>query len=79
MGGYLEKNIQTLQDLQTHLSDQSKGMTPELWSQFMTLQTPSLQGVINNNLEQSKNLFVQMQEQMQKQTEQMLGTFGLKR
>ena len=38
---------------------------------------------MGKNLEQSKNLFVQMQEQMkeqmQKQTEQMLGTFGLKR
>jgi polyhydroxyalkanoate synthesis repressor PhaR len=79
LGGYLEKNIQSLQDVQTKLGEQSKGMTPELWAQFMSLQTPVLQGVINNNLEQSKNLFVQMQEQMQKQTEQMLGTFGLKR
>ena len=79
MGGYLEKNIQTLQDMQTRLGEQSKSMSPEMWSQFMSLQSPVLQGVINNNLEQSKNLFVQMQEQMQKQTEQMLGSFGLKR
>jgi len=79
MGGYLEKNMQTLQDMQDKLGEQSKGMSPEMWSQFMSLQTPVLQGVINNNLEQSKNLFVQMQEQMQKQAEQMLGTFGLKR
>jgi polyhydroxyalkanoate synthesis regulator protein len=54
-------------------------MTPEMWTQFMNMQSPALQGVINNNLEQSKNMFVQMQEQMQKQTEQMLETFGLKR
>jgi polyhydroxyalkanoate synthesis repressor PhaR len=79
MGGYLEKNIQTLQEVQARLSDQSKGMSPEMWAQFMNMQAPVLQGVINNNLEQSKNLFVQMQEQMQKQTEQMLETFGLKR
>ena len=38
-----------------------------------------MQGLMGNNLEKSKNLFVQMQEQMQKQTEQMLGTFGIKR
>jgi polyhydroxyalkanoate synthesis repressor PhaR len=79
MGGYLEKNIQTLQEVQAKLGEQSKGMSPEMWAQFMNMQTPVLQGVINNNLEQSKNMFVQMQEQMQKQTEQMLETFGLKR
>jgi hypothetical protein len=30
-------------------------------------------------LEQSKNMLIQMQEQMQKQTGQMLGAFGIKR
>ncbi len=79
MGGYLEKNIQTLQDMQTKLAEQSKGVTPEMWTQFMAMQAPVMQGLVNNNLEQSKNMFVQMQEQMQKQTEQMLGAFGLKR
>jgi polyhydroxyalkanoate synthesis repressor PhaR len=79
MGGYLEKNIQTLQDVQTQLTQQSKGLTPEMWSQFMTLQPPVLQDILNKNLEQSKALFSQMQEQMQKQTEQMLESFGLKR
>jgi polyhydroxyalkanoate synthesis repressor PhaR len=79
MGGYLEKNIQTLQDVQTQLTQQSKGLTPEMWTQFMTLQPPVLQDILNKNLEQSKVLFSQMQEQMQKQTEQMLESFGLKR
>ncbi|HCY14587.1 MAG: polyhydroxyalkanoate synthesis repressor PhaR [Curvibacter sp. GWA2_64_110] len=79
MGGYLEKNIQTLQDMQSKLAEQSKGVTPEMWTQFMTMQAPVMQGLVNNNLEQSKNMFEQMQEQMQKQTEQMLGAFGLKR
>lgn len=79
MGGYLEKNIQTLQDVQTQLTQQSKGLTPEMWTQFMTLQPPVLQDILNKNLEQSKALFSQMQEQMQKQTEQMLESFGLKR
>ena len=80
MGGYLEKSMQTLMDVQASLNEQSRGLTPEMWSQFMGLQSPGLMG---KNLEQSKNLLVQMQdqvkEQMQKQTEQMLGTFGLKR
>ena len=51
MGGYLEKNMQALMDL----------------------QSPMVQGVMSNTV------FQQMQEQMQKQTEQFLGTFGLKR
>ena len=51
MGGYLEKNMQALMDM----------------------QAPMVQGVMSNNM------FQQMQEQMQKQTEQFLGTFGLKR
>jgi polyhydroxyalkanoate synthesis regulator protein len=45
----------------------------------MAMQTPLLQGMMGNYMDQSKNLFVQMQEQMQKQTEQMLGAFGRKR
>jgi len=79
MGGFLEKNIQTLQELQTRLAEQSKGLTPEMWNQFLAMQTPMLQGLVAQNLEQSKNLYLQMQEQLQKQAEQMLETFGLKR
>lgn len=79
MGGYLEKNMQTLMEVQAKLGEQSKALTPEMWSQFMTVQSPLLQGVMGGSLEQSRALFTQMQEQMQKQTEQVLGTFGLKR
>ena len=79
MGGYLEKNMQTLMDVQAKLGDQSKALTPETWAQFMNMQSPLLQGVMGSSLEQSKALFTQMQEQMQKQTEQVLGSFGIKR
>ena len=71
MGSYLEKNLQTFVDLQARLADQGKGLydpksfTPEMWSQFMTGQAPLMQGLMGNYLEQSKNLFVQMQEQLQ--------------
>jgi polyhydroxyalkanoate synthesis repressor PhaR len=79
MGGYLEKNIQSLQEVQARLTEQSKSMTPEMLTQFMAMQAPAMQVVINSSLEQSKAMFLQMQEQMQKQTEQMLETFRLKR
>jgi polyhydroxyalkanoate synthesis repressor PhaR len=79
MGGYLEKNMQQLMDVQAKFAEQSKGLSPEMWTQFMALQSPVLQSMLGGKLEQSKNLFEQMQEQMQKQTGQMLGAFGIKR
>ncbi|WP_394789336.1 polyhydroxyalkanoate synthesis repressor PhaR [Rhodoferax sp.] len=78
LGPYLEKNVQTFMDLQSTMGEHSKGMTPEAWAQVLKLQSPAMQGMMGNYVEQSKNMFVQMQEQMQKQTEQMLGSFGLK-
>jgi polyhydroxyalkanoate synthesis repressor PhaR len=79
MGGYLEKSIQSLMDVQSKLGDQPGALTPEMWMQFMNMQTPMVQGMLGNSIEQSKNMFTQMQEQLQKQTEQMLSTFGIKR
>jgi len=78
MGGYLEKNIQALLQVQTKMGDQTKAFTPEMWSQFMTLQAPALQGMMGASVEQSNKFLAQMQEQMQKQTGQVLGAFGLK-
>jgi polyhydroxyalkanoate synthesis repressor PhaR len=79
MGSYLEKNVQSFMDIQNKLAEQSKGLTPEMWSQFMSMQSPMMQGMMGSFTDQSKNMFVQMQDQMQKQTEQMLGALGLKR
>ena len=79
MGDYLEKNIQSLMQVQSKLGEQSKVLTPEMWTQFMGLQAPLMQGVMGSSIEQSKALLEQFQEQMAKQTEQMLGSFGLKR
>ena len=83
MGTYLEKNIQAFIDIQHKLSDQSKGMiegnpttlNPEVWSQFMNMQAPMMQGMMTSYIEQSKNMFVQMQEQMQTQAKSMFKTF----
>lgn len=79
MGTYLEKNVQTMLELQTKLTEQSKGMSPEMWAQFMNMQSPMMQGMMGTYMDQSKQAFVQMQEQMQKSTEQMFGAFGIKR
>ena len=79
MGSYLEKNVQAFTDIQAKLTEQSKGLTPEMWTQFLNTQTPMAPGMMGTYVEQSKNTFLQMQEQMQKQTEQMFEALGLKR
>ena len=76
MGTYLEKNVQAFTDIQAKLAEQSKTLTPEMWTQFMNLQNPMMQGMMGNYVEQSKTIFDKMQEQMAKQTEQMLGMFS---
>ena len=79
MGAYLEKNVQSFLDLQVKMAEQSKGMSPETWAQFMNAKSPMMQGMMGAYVEQSKNVFTQMQEQMQKQSEQMMSALGLKR
>jgi polyhydroxyalkanoate synthesis repressor PhaR len=82
MGSYLEKTLQAFVEIQGKMQDQSKafydsnGMpSPELWAQFMAVQTPMIQTMMGNYIEQSKNLFVQMQDQMQQQARSMFQTF----
>jgi len=76
MGNYLEKNVQAFTDLQSQMADPAKTFTPEMWTQFMNMP---MQGVMGNYATQSKTMFETMQEQMQKNTEQMLGAFGIKK
>jgi polyhydroxyalkanoate synthesis repressor PhaR len=54
-------------------------LTSDLLSQMIRFYGNAMQGMMGNYLEQSKNMFLQAQEQMSKQTEQMLGAFGIKR
>jgi polyhydroxyalkanoate synthesis repressor PhaR len=77
MGSYLEKNLQTFTDIQNRLTEQSKGlyeptmMNSEVWTQFLNGQAPVVQNLMSNYLEQSKNMFAQLQEQMAKQAESL--------
>ncbi|MEO7056087.1 MAG: polyhydroxyalkanoate synthesis repressor PhaR [Caldimonas sp.] len=74
MGSYLEKNLQTFTDIQGRLAEQTQGavdgkqQSPEMWTQFLNGQAPVVQGLMGNYLEQSRHMFLQMQEQMAKQT-----------
>jgi polyhydroxyalkanoate synthesis repressor PhaR len=81
MGSYLEKNVQAFTDIQNKFtgtpagSFEGKPFSPEMWTQFMNVQGPMMQGMMNNYIEQSKSLFVQMQEQMQNQSKTLFGAF----
>ncbi len=74
MGSYLEKNLQTFTDVQARVAEQSRGLydpklqSPEMWAQFLNGQAPAVQNLMGNYLDQSRNVFMQMQEQMAKQT-----------
>ncbi|CAN5844151.1 polyhydroxyalkanoate synthesis repressor PhaR [soil metagenome] len=75
MGSYLEKNLQTFTEIQARLAEQSKGLydpgaqSPEMWTQFLNGQAPVVQNMMGTYLEQSRSMFVKMQEQMAKQAE----------
>jgi len=78
MGTYLEKNIRAFHDIQKTLQDQSQRMygdnsraSQELWAQFMNLQGPAMQSLMQAYMEQSQKMFAQFQEQMQSQTRNM--------
>lgn len=82
MGGYLEKNIHAFQEMQKSLQEQSNKLygdgakvPTEMWSQFMNMQGPAMQGLMQTYMEQSQKMFAQMQEQMTSQSRNMFTGF----
>ncbi|MFA5916418.1 MAG: PHB accumulation regulatory domain-containing protein, partial [Burkholderiales bacterium] len=82
VGNYLEKNMQTFVQVQKQLQEQSRAMygdnskiNKDLWAQFMNFQGSALQGMMSAYMDQSKNVFMQMQEQLQSQTKNMFTGF----
>jgi polyhydroxyalkanoate synthesis repressor PhaR len=79
MGAYLEKTMQAFLEIQSKFHEQSRSYyegkalptNPELWTQFMQVQAPMVQGMMSHYIDQSKQMFVQMQEQMQHQARNM--------
>ena len=78
MGSYLERNIRAFQDIQKALQEQSQRVygdnsrvSQDLWAQFMNLQGPAMQSLMQAYMEQSQKMFAQFQEQMQSQARNM--------
>ena len=82
MGSYLESHVQSFMDWQSKLGEASPALSPEVWRQFMQWQTPLMQNMFSGLADPSQNVMAQMQEQLQKQihknTEQLLGVIGLR-
>jgi polyhydroxyalkanoate synthesis repressor PhaR len=82
VGNYLEKNMQTFVQVQKQLQDQSRTMygdngkiNKDLWAQFMNFQGSAMQGMMAAYMDQSKNVFMQMQDQLQNQTKNIFAGF----
>jgi polyhydroxyalkanoate synthesis repressor PhaR len=84
MGGYIERNLQLFQELQKKVQEQSAQLYggnakggQEMWNQFMSFQGPAMQGLIATYMDQSRNMFLQMQDQLQNQTRNMFAGFNV--
>ena len=82
VGSYLEKNMQTFVQVQKQLQEQSRAMygdsgkiNKDLWAQFMNFQGSAMQGMMSAYMDQSKNVFMQMQERLQDQTKNIFSGF----
>jgi polyhydroxyalkanoate synthesis repressor PhaR len=78
MGSCLEGNVQSMMDIQNQLAAQGKEQSPEMWAPFMNLQSPVMQKMMGGYTLNPANAVLELQEQMKKQADQMLGVFGLK-
>ncbi|MDO8934191.1 MAG: polyhydroxyalkanoate synthesis repressor PhaR [Rhodocyclaceae bacterium] len=78
MGNYLENNIKAFTDMQNKLQEQARAlygdntsMNKDLWAQFLSFQGPAMQSMMSAYVEQSRNMFQQMQDSLQDQTRKM--------
>jgi polyhydroxyalkanoate synthesis repressor PhaR len=82
MGSYLENHVQSFMDWQSQLGESAPALSPEAWSQFMQWQLPLMQNMFSGLGQPSQTVMAQMQDQVQQQiqknTEQMLGVWGFK-
>lgn len=81
MGNYLEHNMQAFTDIQHQLNKQSEDLyktqfKPEAWAELVSKQNPMMSHMMSSYVDQTKDLYLNMQEQMQSQTHQLLNVFN---
>lgn len=83
VGSYLEKNIHAFIEIQRNIQEQSSKMfgadtakvNQDLWSQFMNFQGPAMQSLVSAYMDQSKQMYEQMQTQVQSQSRSIFAGF----
>ena len=84
MGMYLEKNVQAFLDIQERVAEQSKtflsgaqgkGQNADAWTQFMNFQGPMVQNMMTSYIDQSKDMFLKLQDQFQNQAKTIFPGF----
>ena len=82
LGAYLERNMQVFGEIQKSMQEQAQKLHGEptkanedLWKQFMSFQGPAMQSMMSAYMEQSRNVFLKMQEQLQSQTRNVFSGF----
>lgn len=80
MGRYLENSIAAFVEMQNKFQEQLRSLYgdnaplgTDWMAQFLSLQTPALQSMMNAYLEQSRQLLTQMQQQAESQTRGLFG------
>ncbi|HMM72730.1 MAG TPA: polyhydroxyalkanoate synthesis repressor PhaR [Rhodocyclaceae bacterium] len=83
MGRYLENNMRAFADMQQKMQEQGQALFGDknplgrdLWTQFLNFQGPAMQSMMSTYMEQSRNMFQQMQEQIGQQTRSLFSGFN---
>ena len=80
VGGHLEKNMQMFTDMQAQMKAQSTTLSPDAWQSVLGAGgTPVMADLMSTYTEQTQSAMKAMQEQLQKQGEQMWSAMGIKR
>jgi polyhydroxyalkanoate synthesis repressor PhaR len=83
VGQLLEQNVRAMMEIQARMAEQTSAMMGgakanpnEMWTQFLQMQAPAMQGMLGSYFEQSSKAFMDMQKQMQAQSKAMFPGFG---
>jgi polyhydroxyalkanoate synthesis repressor PhaR len=79
MGTFFEKNLQLMADMQNRMvvdpltAGSPVSIDSEIWAKMLSTQTSTIPDVVTPYLDQSRQIFTQLQNQMEKQAQAFLG------
>ena len=84
MASYLERNLNIFVEIQRRLQKQSSGsgaddsqLSTEAWERLVQMQGPAIQQLMSSYLDQSAQVFVQIQQQLAKQARDLTSLMPL--